>query len=195
MDELLRRHNLAPGDLDHVYVSAGPGSFTGLRVGLTVARTLTLALPTLKAVAVPTVRVVVENAAPLPGDRFAVIMDAKDETVYAAPFTRAAGRFLPAAPPELVTVRQFLAQTPRPVTLLGEGLGYHDLAGEGVTIAAESLWLPTAAAIWGVGRRLAAEGRFTPRAVLTPLYLRQPEAVRLWEQRHGQAHDTPDGPA
>jgi len=61
------------------------------------------------------------------------------------------------------------------------------LAADGVTLADESLWLPDVRALWRVGRALAAEGRFTPAAELTPLYLRKPEAVRLWEQRHGPA--------
>jgi tRNA threonylcarbamoyladenosine biosynthesis protein TsaB len=43
-DELLRGAGLAPGDLDTLVVGTGPGSFTGIRIGLAAARGLALAL-------------------------------------------------------------------------------------------------------------------------------------------------------
>jgi hypothetical protein len=74
----------------------------------------------------------------------------------------------------------------RPVLLTGEGLDYHDLAGEGVELAEPDVRLPTAEGVWRVGRRLAAAGEFTEYHHLLPIYTRRPEAVRLWEQRHGR---------
>lgn len=44
LEELLRTLGLRPGDLEAIAVSAGPGSFTGLRVGVTAAKTLAIAL-------------------------------------------------------------------------------------------------------------------------------------------------------
>ena len=43
-DELLRGAGLGPADLDALVVGTGPGSFTGIRIGLAAARGLALAL-------------------------------------------------------------------------------------------------------------------------------------------------------
>ncbi len=50
-----------PGDLEHLYLSIGPGSFTGLRIAVTLARTLALAVQ-VKIVAVSTLKVLAQNA-------------------------------------------------------------------------------------------------------------------------------------
>ena len=44
IDELLKEHSLTPHDLDEVEVSVGPGSFTGVRVGVTIANALAFTL-------------------------------------------------------------------------------------------------------------------------------------------------------
>src|SRR5215471_10171680 len=61
IDRLCRKRGWAPQDLQELYVSAGPGSFTGLRIGITLAKTLALATG-VKMVAVPSVKVLAENA-------------------------------------------------------------------------------------------------------------------------------------
>ena len=44
IDKLLKEHNLSPKDLNSIEVNAGPGSFTGIRVGVSIANTLSFAL-------------------------------------------------------------------------------------------------------------------------------------------------------
>src|ERR1051325_7330032 len=61
IDELCSARGWKPADLREVYVSAGPGSFTGLRIGITLSKTLAFVTGA-KLVAVPTMRVLVENA-------------------------------------------------------------------------------------------------------------------------------------
>lgn len=40
IDKILKRNSLSPGDLDEIEVNAGPGSFTGTRVGVAIANAL-----------------------------------------------------------------------------------------------------------------------------------------------------------
>jgi tRNA threonylcarbamoyladenosine biosynthesis protein TsaB len=186
LDEILRGAGLAPRDVAELYVSAGPGSFTGLRVGITVARTLAQATASLRLVAVPTIRAVAANARDLSWRDLGVVMDYKDGDLYAGLYTRAegAGEIVPAGEPALMRPEEFLARAPRPLLLIGEALEFAAMQAGGVDHAPAELHLPTPEGVWRVGRRLAAAGVFTDYRRLLPLYSRKPEAVRLWEKRN-----------
>jgi tRNA threonylcarbamoyladenosine biosynthesis protein TsaB len=199
--DLVSSQGLGPSDVNEVYVSAGPGSFTGVRVGITVARTLAQAVPGLRCVAVSSAAAVAQNAAGLDWQHLAVILDAKDDLVYAQTFSRPPASQVPprqrglemsSAEPAVVPLAEFLAAAPKPLTLIGEGLIYHQIDpaafGPGqVTPADPSICYPTAEGVWTVGRRLASAGQFTEYHHLLPIYARRSEAERLWDLRHGAA--------
>ena len=44
IDEILKKHSLKPEDLSAIKINTGPGSFTGLRVGLAIANALSFVL-------------------------------------------------------------------------------------------------------------------------------------------------------
>lgn len=44
VQDLLKKHSLTPKDLDEVEVNEGPGSFTGVRVGVSIANAISFAL-------------------------------------------------------------------------------------------------------------------------------------------------------
>src|SRR5437773_415428 len=75
--DLLQRQGWPPSSLTHVLVSIGPGSFTGLRIGVTIARTLGWSIGA-HIVAVPTLDCLARNAlqAPDPPPHLAVMLDA-----------------------------------------------------------------------------------------------------------------------
>src|SRR4051812_5099333 len=86
IDRLCRAQGWSPRDVEHLYISAGPGSFTGLRIGITLAKTMCLATG-VKLVAVPSVRVLVENAPP-DARHVVLVLDAKRDQIFTARFER-----------------------------------------------------------------------------------------------------------
>ena len=86
MERATRKLGWKAADVDEVYVSAGPGSFTGLRIGITVAKTLAQACG-VRIVAVPSIKVIAANG---PGEavNVGVVLDAKRKQVFAGRFQR-----------------------------------------------------------------------------------------------------------
>ena len=183
IDGLMRDRGWRPADLGHLYLSIGPGSFTGLRIGVTVAKTLALATG-VRLVAVPTLAVVVENA-PADAAHAVVLLDAKRGQVFAARFERTAGGWAEREPAHVDTLAAMLDRAPRPLSLLGEGLSYHPpAAAAGVTVTPEALWRPRAATVARLGMALAAAGRFVEGDHLVPTYIRKAEAEEKWDATH-----------
>jgi tRNA threonylcarbamoyladenosine biosynthesis protein TsaB len=183
IDRLCNAQGIRPADLQALYVSVGPGSFTGLRIGVTLAKTLWLATG-VKVVAVPTVRVLAENAPP-EAEHVIVVLDAKRDQIFTAGFDRAADRsWKQASPAALSDLPAMLAAAARPVHLLGEGIAYHRKFipdDPGVIVTPEDTWRARAAVVATLGRDLAAAGTLADPMTLTPLYIRRPEAEEKWK--------------
>ncbi|MBU0718680.1 MAG: tRNA (adenosine(37)-N6)-threonylcarbamoyltransferase complex dimerization subunit type 1 TsaB [Planctomycetes bacterium] len=187
IDDLCREHLVKPDMIRQVYVSIGPGSFTGLRIGIAVARALALATR-VKIVGVPTLEVIAQNAAQAtaPPGQVAVILDAKRRRVYANVFQRRGTGYVSQFETAEVPPLEFLRRQSRDCAVLGEGVRQHEeaVAAAGLTILPESLYSPRAEILYQLGVERAAEGRFTDPRLLVPLYVRRPEAEERWEQRH-----------
>ena len=192
--ELLEENGLQPGDIDEVYISIGPGSFTGLRIGITVAKTLIQAVEfirperKLRCVTVPSTEVVAENfsSGKLKTKYLGVVMDAGKEELYSAIYHKAdSGELIPSSPAKVLKEADFLTEIPRPITLSGEALAYHQkISAHDITIAPEELWYPNARCLWKVARRMALKGNFCQYNEIRPIYIRKTSA--LFRKRPGQ---------
>lgn len=171
-------------DLEEVYVSVGPGSFTGLRIGITVAKTLAQACG-VRIAAVGSIEVIAENS-PTEAENVGVVLDAKRKQIFAGRFVRKNGELSNTLEACLIDPRKFVEESPRPLVLIGEGIEYHreELEGEEVSFADESLSCPRAEMVYKIGRAKAKKGEFADASTLTPIYLRPPEAEELWIKRH-----------
>ena len=195
MDIMLKEAKLAPRDIDEVYISVGPGSFTGLRVGITVARTMGQMIPDLKIVAVPTPLAIAEffssdlSDSDEPWENFGVLLASKrtgtgGPSVHGTLIKRHDDGTPAIVETVIASVSDVLERFPRPILLTGEALQYVEFEqSDGITLVEADMFYPRPEGVWNVGRRLARMGRFTPFNQLLPVYSRKPEAVRLWEEK------------
>jgi tRNA threonylcarbamoyladenosine biosynthesis protein TsaB len=159
--------------LDLVCLTRGPGSFTGLRIGLAAGRGLALArdLPLLGLSTLEALAAGVE-AAPRPA--VLAVIDARRGQLYAQAFA-ASGAPL-SAPAAVVPAALAALLPPAPVLLVGSGVGLalphlREFGAE----AAEAPAFPLAARFGRLARARAGEAR--RGAAPEPLYLRPPDAT------------------
>lgn len=173
-------------------VSIGPGSFTGLRIGVTVARTMSLAAARtgreIALVAVPSLHAVGCNAlsAPEPPEELAVIADAKRNRVFATRLRREGDAYVEIKQACEIEPQKLFAECGPHAAVIGEGVEQHREAVEkaGLHILSEDLWRPRAESVFLLGCELATRGALTPTRELVPMYVRRPEAEERWEERN-----------
>ena len=163
------------GDLDAVAVSLGPGSFTGLRIGLAAAKGIAMGT-NLPLLGVPTLDGLAAQATPteLP---LCCLLDARKQQVYAAFYSFKAGRCLRTSDFMVVSAEQLAQRIQAPTLVVGPGinacqatLAEHPLA----RLAPAGLLHPRAAFIGFCGAAMLAQGQGNDD--LVPLYVRASEA-------------------
>jgi len=183
--DLLGEVGWRPGQIEVVAVTVGPGSFTGLRVGVTTAKVLAysvraevLGVDTLEAIA----------AGCPPGiEHLAVAMDAQRGQVVAGTFCRGRdGWFSASGPWQLADLEPWLAALPAGTCVTGPVL--QSLAQElpqGIGILEPQYWFPKASSVGRLAARRHANGERDDLWALAPRYYRRSAAEERWEQKHG----------
>jgi tRNA threonylcarbamoyladenosine biosynthesis protein TsaB len=163
----------ADRNVDLVACGAGPGSFTGLRIGLATAKGLAFALgkPLVVASSLAALAVEAEQAAENNDAAILAILDARRGEVYAGLYSRT---FLPLAPEAVIApdkLVEYAARAPR-VVVVGEGAAaYPEAAARvGKIIAARST--PRATAVARLAAARHAAGVADELAQSAPVYLR-----------------------
>lgn len=182
-EDLLKNSGLALNDVDIIAVAAGPGSFTGLRIGVATAKGL--AWPGNKPCAgVSTLEAMAWTVAHMDGEICAA-MDARRSQVYNARFNGGDGELIRITPDRAVALdilAMELNGTKKTQIIVGDGasLCYNYLQELGIParLAPEHLRQQTA---WGVARAALMQaklGELTDAAGLIPSYHRLSQAER-----------------
>lgn len=167
---LLDELRWAPESLDLIAVDLGPGSYTGLRVGLAAAKGLALALKK-PLIGVASLDTMAEAARTL-GRVLVPAIDAKWEQIYGAVYvdgTRTTDYLAekPAA---------FAARVPKDAVVLGDALDQYGGLFRDVVPAPREFWDPRPDQVALLGQRAYEQGLRHDAASLVPLYLRPTEA-------------------
>lgn len=181
--DLLKNTGLKLEEMDVIAVSAGPGSFTGIRIGVAAAKGL--AWPQEKPCApCSTLESMAWQCAHMGGEICAV-MDARRKQVYNARFRAERGILTRLTEDRAISVEELLEELKNaegPITLVGDGAKLCqtalDAAGIPAVTAPPHLAYQTA---WGVARaalELARADKLVPAAQMTPQYHRLSQAER-----------------
>jgi len=186
-EDLLKNLDRSVRDLGVVAVAHGPGSFTGLRIGMAEAKGLCWALQ-IPVIGVSTLEAMAFGGPDMDGTMLCCAMDARRSQVYNALFTVENGKPVRLTEDRAIAIAELapeLASYKKPWVLLGDGaeLCYNSLKNDErmLHLAPEPLRLQNA---FGVGR--AALGKEPqPVDALLPVYLRLSQAERERQARLG----------
>lgn len=199
---LMEQFSLKPCQVEQIHISIGPGSFTGLRIATTLAKTMHLANGA-KIVAVDTLDVIAANVIyPAPEkshelqvtgcERIAAILDAKRNQFFIAVYEYTSeATWKKAVPDSLMTAAKFVEQfapSDKPIWLLGDGLLYYKdrFRGEGIRFLDAKYWSPRASNVHLLGWQKALAGQFADPLTLQPYYLRKPDVTikKDWNSKY-----------
>ena len=183
VEDLLKNTETKLADVDAVAVARGPGSFTGIRIGVAAVKGLCWGAQK-PAIGVSTLAAMAWNGvAAGEGSIICCCMDARRQQVYNALFEIRDGRPVRLVPDRALSVEELapeLEKYEKRVFLVGDGarLCYNLLGGLGVesTLAPEPLVQQSA---YGVCRAAETE-KAAPASELLPVYLRLSQACLLY---------------
>jgi tRNA threonylcarbamoyladenosine biosynthesis protein TsaB len=187
VERLLRRAGSVLCDIDGVLVSDGPGSFTGLRVGASVAKALAHA----RGVSVATAPSLMVRAARYAsrGATVLAVADALRGDIYAAVYHFVPGRVETVLPASVRKPEALAAVAPRPDVIVGDApagaIGTLE-AWSGRTVAGPPDAWPRAALLFDLARWEGGAAAIADVERWEPDYGRPAEAQARWEQAHGR---------
>jgi len=173
---------LTVAELDAVAISLGPGSFTGLRIGVATAKALAYAAGK-KIVGIPTLDALAHGVTAEAGDVIAPLLIARPGEVYNALYRRHSSGFAKLTPDSSLSIDEFLDQaldlSPSRIVFCGSGSGANKEAiqkrlGPVAVFAPPSSDYPRAEVLGKLAMDRLVAGESDDVLSIVPLYVRRP---------------------
>jgi len=183
IERVLAAAGLGLDGVEAVAVSIGPGSFTGLRIGLALGKGLAYA-GGIPLIGIPTLEALAHVAEAAPGETICTALDARKQEVYAALFEATVG-----APRRLEADRALApgalaARLPPETIVVGDATEvYGDSFGPPLRVRPFATHHPRGGVIARLGAERLAAGAADNAGTLEPVYVRPPEAeLQRWRR-------------
>jgi tRNA threonylcarbamoyladenosine biosynthesis protein TsaB len=180
VDELLRNTGSGPDHVGHVAVSSGPGSFTGLRVGMAAAKGYCFGWR-IPMVPVPTLHALASRFRP-GGMTVCPVLDARKKEVYAALFRWEDGRCRRLSPDLAIAPAELPGKLPDGMVFFcGDGAApfaplFRERLGDRAVFPPAGEGLPSAGAVGLLAAGLVGAGSLGDARLAVPAYVRPSEA-------------------
>lgn len=193
IQSLLEMVRVQKTDLKGIVVASGPGSFTGLRIGMGTAKAMAYALR-IPLYGVMTMDSLARNI-PYTTDTICTVIDAQKKHVYAALYTYEDSQLKIIESPfvvEAVSLVERLRTQQNRVIFVGDGIKriaplIED--DESLIISDPIYRIPKASSLLLSAQSLIERGECANPMDMVPYYIRRSEAEVLWEEKH---KDNPD---
>jgi tRNA threonylcarbamoyladenosine biosynthesis protein TsaB len=179
IDAVLEISGLTPGDLDGYAVTRGPGSFTGLRIGISTIKGLAFATEK-PMVGISTLEVLAHQA-PGTADLICPLMDARRDEVYWTLYRRGTDSMTPIVPERVGPVTEVVGSIQETCQFIGNGVPpYRTVLQKGLAYPAQWTGNELNDLRPAVLARLAwqrlREGKTDGTRTFEPVYLRKSDA-------------------
>ena len=185
--ELLEKAGLQLGDMTAIAASQGPGSFTGIRIGVSSARALAQVMD-MPTIAVPTLKSFAYNAPEFDG-LICPVFDARRSQVFAGAYRWVDGKIeevVKGAPYSIDEFVEKTAETGLPRMIFGDGIKAYGDRFSPEEIAPEEIRLQVASSVAKLAKDMYETGETLHYELLKPDYMRKAEAERKLEEQGGK---------
>ena len=194
VESVIKDSKLSLSDVDVIAVSCGPGSFTGIRIGVSSARALSQIMGT-PCVAVPSLEALAMRAADYAKDGVLVcpMLDARRSQVYAGGYIIKEGFPQEESPAGPYMLDEFLAKAAeyKQILVLGDAVDTYgakiaEIRPEGTETAPEDIRYQDATQVAKLGKKLFDEKGGLEYNQVQPEYMRIAEAERKLKEQQAQ---------
>lgn len=180
IERVLNKAEIKADDIDLISITKGPGSFTGLRIGMATAKGISAPFD-IPCVTVSTLEAIAKTASENFNGTLCAVMDARCNQVYNAIFEMKNGELKRICEDRAISIADLekdLENYDKPILLCGDGSGVCEKNFEktSFSVANEENRLPKASDICLLGEIYKNKALSSDK--ITPVYLRLPQAVR-----------------
>jgi tRNA threonylcarbamoyladenosine biosynthesis protein TsaB len=189
IDQILRDSSIDKSEIDGIAISTGPGSFTGLRIGLATAKGLALGL-SIPLLGVPTLDALARNV-PFAAYQICTILDAKKKEVYASLFRYEDDALVRKMPYQVTPPSDLMAQIHEKTIFLGDAVNVYrqlivEKLGNLAVFAPYAQRLPRSAIVAEMGLLKLKAADHLDITSAEPLYIRPSDAEMSFANKSGK---------